>query len=87
MNLNEIYFEFDNKTKTFIISYYFNKKICYFNQNINKILFKNKIEPKYSRFNQKVNNLPKNLTHLTFGMLFNQKVNNSPKYFWVFQKI
>jgi hypothetical protein len=30
-------------------------------------------------FNQTVNNLPKNLTHLTFGFLFNQPVDNLPK--------
>jgi hypothetical protein len=30
-------------------------------------------------FNQQVNNLPENLTHLTFGVCFNQSVDNLPK--------
>ncbi len=31
------------------------------------------------RFDKNVDNLPKNLTHLTFGMCFNQKVDRLPK--------
>ncbi len=30
-------------------------------------------------FNQPVDNLPKKLTHLTFGYYFNKEVNNLPK--------
>jgi hypothetical protein len=31
------------------------------------------------KFNQKVDNLPNNLTHLSFGYCFNKEVNNLPE--------
>ena len=72
--------EYNKKTKTLTIPYYFDEElknipeeteIIIFNQNYNK--------NEYSKFNQLVDNLPKNITHLTFGCYFNESINKLPK--------
>jgi hypothetical protein len=70
--------EYNKETKTLIISYDFNEELKDIPNDTEIIIFENE-EPKYSIFNQKVVNLPQNLTHLTFGSYFDQKVDNLPK--------
>ena len=53
----------------------FNQPICdYLPPRIEKIVF----NEKFNKFNQSVNNLPKELKKITFGYHFNQPVDNLP---------
>ena len=68
-------FELINKYKNLIFSNYIlddNLFDKYKNDNIYNLQFIG------SEFNQKVNNLPNSIIHLTFGQTFNQEVNNLP---------
>jgi hypothetical protein len=69
--------QYNKITKTLIISYDFDEELKDIPNDTEIIIFEN--ENKDSRFNQKVDNLPENLTHLTFGTEFNQKVDNLPQ--------
>jgi hypothetical protein len=76
--------QYNIDTKTLIISFDFNKKLKDIPNDTEIIIFFKKFQ--YSKFNQKVYNLPKyflgfpqNLTHLTFGYYFNKKIDNLPK--------
>lgn len=52
----------------------------YFNEPIDNIVFPDNIETLYfgDEFNQRIDNLPKNLIHLTVGKRFNQPLDNLP---------
>ena len=53
----------------------FNQPICdYLSPRIEKIVF----NEKFNKFNQTVDNLPKELKKITFGYHFNQSVDNLP---------
>ena len=65
---------YDLKTKTLTLHFYFNEELKDLPVDVKIIIF-----GKLSTFNQKVDNLPNNLTHLTFGSTFNQIVDNLPK--------
>src|SRR6056300_1247759 len=70
------YINIISKYDKLIFSNYSDVKICIETNNQYKVKFK-----KYylkSKFNQEVNNLPPNITNLTFGYYFNQEVNNLP---------
>jgi hypothetical protein len=67
--------QYNKETKTLIISCDFNEELKDIPNDTQIIIFENKD----SIFNQKVDNLPLKLTHLTFGAWFNQKVDNLPK--------
>ena len=68
--------KYDKETKTLTISYDFNEKLKNIQEDIEIIIFENN---NYSKFNQKVDNLPQNLTYLNLGCNFNQKVDKLPK--------
>jgi hypothetical protein len=70
--------QYNKETKSLIISCDFNEELKDIPNDTQIIIFENE-EPKYLMFNQKVDNLPQNLTHLTFGFYFNQKIDNLPK--------
>ena len=70
--------EYNRDTKTLIISCDFNEELKDIPKDTQIIIFENKYL-KLSVFNQKVDNLPQNLAHLTFGTTFNQKVDNLPQ--------
>jgi hypothetical protein len=58
-----------------LIPYNFNEELKDIPNDTQIIVFENE----YSIFNQKVDNLPKNLTQITFGFYFNQKVDYLPQ--------
>jgi hypothetical protein len=75
---------YNKETKILKIPFDYNKNLD-FDKNVDLsfsdvliIIFTDNFYYK-SQFNQSVDNLPKNLTHLTFGFYFNQTVDNLPK--------
>jgi hypothetical protein len=71
---------YDKNTKTLIIPHRFSEELKDIPEETEIIIFsENKAKNECSIFNQPVDNLPKNLTHLTFGYEFNQPVDNLPK--------
>ena len=70
-------FNYDELTKTLIIQPEFNDELVDLPNDIEIIIFEN-IHPNISKFNNNVDKLPSNLTHLTFGNDFYQKVDNLP---------
>ena len=69
-------FNYNKLTKTLIIQSEIDYELVNL-PNAEIMIFEN-TEPNYSKFNQNVNNLPLNLTHLIFGFNFNQNVNKLP---------
>ena len=67
--------ELINKYKNLIFSNYALNDDLFYNYKNDNICNLQFIK---SEFNQKINNLPNSLTHLTFGNNFNQEVNNLP---------
>ena len=70
-------FNYNELTKTLIIQPTFNENLVDLPNDVEIIIFDDKY-PNYSNFNQNVDKLPPNLTHLTFGYVFNQNVVNLP---------
>jgi hypothetical protein len=71
---------YDINTKILIISRCFNKELKNIPEETEIMIFsENYAKYKYSLFNQQIDNLPENITHLTFGYSFNQPVDNLPK--------
>ena len=69
------YYNFE--TQTLSIPWDFNDELKKLPQDLKIIIFEeDDYKFQYSTFNKPVNNLPENLTHLTFGSKFNQQVNN-----------
>lgn len=76
MVLEEYYNE---KASTLTIPFNFNEELKNLPFDIKIIIFEEYFPFwKYSNFNQRVDDLPNTLTHLTFGSYFNQKINNLP---------
>ena len=71
-------FNYNESTKTLIIQPEFNNELVNLPKDVKIMIFENKIYPNYSKFNQNVDKLPPNLTHLTFGWDFNQNVDKLP---------
>ena len=69
------YIDIISKYNKLIFSNYSDIAICIKTNNQYIFKFKKYLE---SKFNQEVNNLPLNITHLTFGYCFNQEVINLP---------
>jgi hypothetical protein len=71
---------YNEKTQTLTIPYEFNDELCVLPSETQCVIFEENLSKgKISKFNQSVdNNLPPNLTHLTFGGNFNQTVDNLP---------
>ena len=70
---------YNKKTNTLTIPLNFNEELKDLPSDTKIIIFEedyNKRE--YSQFNQLVDKLPNNLTHLAFGCCFNEKVDNLP---------
>ena len=68
------------KTKTLTLPCDFNKKLENLPLDTEIIIFEQDYKKeKNSHFDQKVDNLPNTLTHLTFGWGFNQLVDNLPE--------
>jgi hypothetical protein len=77
MDLTQYY---NKDTKTLTLPYTFNEELNNIPEETEIIIFSENLRKKeYSKFNQLVDNLPENLTHLTFGKSFNHSVNNLPK--------
>ena len=70
--------EYNRDTKTLTIFFNFNKELQNIPENTEIIIFE-KEYLLYSKFNQKVDNLLQNITHIIFNRDFNQKVDNLPK--------
>jgi hypothetical protein len=71
---------YNEETKTLNIPYDFKEELQNIPEETEKIFFlEDRDNDKSSYFNKPVDNLPKNLTHLTFGYSFNQPVNYLPK--------
>ena len=77
-------FDFNENLDINLISGY--ARLIFSDYELNDTLFKAQenndicdLNCKYSKFNKKVNNLPQNITHLTFGYWFNQEVNALPQ--------
>ena len=71
---------YNKETKTLLLPCDFNEEIRDCTEEIEIIIFSEYLDNNnYSKFNQPVGNLPKTLTHLTFGFRFNQPVDNLPK--------
>ena len=64
-----------NFNKLIFSDYEINDRLfeAYESENLNKFVFFG------NQFNQEVNMLPQEITHITFGWHFNQKVNNLPR--------
>ena len=83
--------EYNKEIKTLIIHYTFNEKLKDLPEETKIIIFDEEY-PNYSNFNQTVDKLPQNITHLTFGFRFNQKVDKLPQsithltFSWVFDQ-
>jgi hypothetical protein len=81
--------EYNKETKTLKIHYEFNEELKNIPEDTKTIFFQ--YEHYISLFNQKVDNLPQNLTCIIFGLEFNKKVNYLPKnltylsFGWVIQ--
>ena len=74
--------EYDEEKRILTINYEFNKKLKNLPLDVKEIIFSENISyNQRSRFNQPINkdDLPQNITHLTFGSQFNQSVDNLPK--------
>ena len=72
---------YNKKTNTLTIPLNFNEELKDLPSDTKIIIFEedyNKRE--YSQFNQLVDKLPNNLTHLTFGCYFDKLVNNLPNF-------
>jgi hypothetical protein len=71
---------YNKETKTLTIPYIFNEELKDIPEETEIIIFnQNLVKYEYSKFNKSVDNLPKNITHLTFGSSFNQSVNKLPE--------
>jgi hypothetical protein len=70
--------EYNKETKTLTINFDFNEELKNIPKDVKIIIFNNK-HSHLSYFNQKVDNLPQSLIHLTFGIIFDQKVDKLPK--------
>ena len=70
-------FNYDELTKTLTIQFEFDDELVDLSNNIKIIIFENTYS-NCSKFNKNVDNLPPNLTHLTFGSYFNQNVDKLP---------
>ena len=71
-------FNYDEITKTLIIKPKFNDELVNLPNDTEIIIFEVNEYPNHSKFNQNVDKLPQNLTHLTFGRYFNKNVDNLP---------
>jgi hypothetical protein len=69
--------EYNRDTKTLTIDYDFNEELKDIPNDTQIIIFKNK--NKFSKFNKKVDNLPKSLIKIFFGGYFNQKIDYLPQ--------
>ena len=69
---------YNTETKTLTLPYEFNEELKDLPIETQAIIFEENRNEEYSKFNQKVDNLPTNLTQLSFGTRFNQKVDNLP---------
>ena len=71
---------YNAKTKTLTIRFSFNEELNDLPVDTQIMIFKeDSYNVIYSEFNQLVDNLPKNLTNLTFGWKFNQSVDKLPE--------
>jgi len=70
-------FNYDELTKTLTIQFEFDDELVDLSNNIKIIIFENTYS-NCSKFNKNVDNLPPNLTHLTFGYCFNKNVDKLP---------
>jgi hypothetical protein len=71
---------YNKETKTLLLPCDFNEEIRDCTEEIEIIIFSEYLDNNnYSKFNQPVGNLPKTLTHLTFGFCFNKSADNLPQ--------
>ena len=75
--MSKKYYNIDTKTLT--LPFNFNEELKDLPSDTRIIIFEEDYHTyEYSKFNQSVDNLPTNLSNLTFGFWFNQEVDNLP---------
>ena len=75
MSLEKYYNE---ETKTLLLPYDFNEELKDLPVGVKIIIFNEELYNMLSKFNRPVDNLPHDITHLTFGFYFNKPVNSLP---------